>query len=227
VPRFTGEYDEDDRKTGMRGLGPALHHLSKQIEFGSKRMIRSLGIGRSAEDLRAGWIGYFALGIILILTGIAAMLMPDHSNFATSTILGAVLVIAGGATVIHAITIRGEHGYYWELLKGAAETAGGILIYLSPIKGAAAMTLAVAIVLLAQGVGQIGCGIKIKPQGGWLILALAGVASLVIGAMLIFKFPFERIEQPGAMAGLALALAGVAYIVMALARRNLKPERAA
>src|SRR5437868_5867290 len=83
--------------------------------------------------------------------------------------------------------IRGEHGYYWELLKGAAEAAGGILIYLSPIKGAAAMTLAVAIVLLAQGIGQIGCGIKIKPQGGWLTLALAGVASLLIGAMLIFK----------------------------------------
>ncbi|MFO0994011.1 MAG: DUF308 domain-containing protein [Hyphomicrobiales bacterium] len=189
-------------------------------------MIRSLGIGRSAAELRASWVGYFALGIILILTGIAAILLPDHSNFATSTILGAVLVIAGGATVIHAITIRGEHGYYWELLKGAAEAAGGILIYLSPLKGAAAMTLAVAIVLLAQGIGQIGCGIKIKPQGGWLVLALAGVASLVIGGMLIFKFPFERIEEPGPMAGLALAFAGVAYIVMALARRNLVPGSA-
>ena len=187
-------------------------------------MIRDLGIGRSAGELRAGWVGYFALGILLLVVGIAAKLLPDHSNFATSTVLGAVLAIAGGATVIHAITIRSQRGYYWELLKGAAEAAGGILIYLSPMKGAAAMTLVVAIVLLAQGIGQIGCSIKIKPQSGWLVLALAGVASLVIGGMLIFRFPFERIEEPGAMAGLALSFAGIAYLVMAFARRNLAPE---
>jgi len=190
-------------------------------------MIRALGIGRSASELRASWYGYLALGILLIATGVAAILLPEHSNFATSTILGAVLAIAGGATVIHAITIRGTRGYYWELLKGAAEAAGGILIYLSPMKGAAAMTLAVAIVLLAQGVGQIGCGIKIKPQGGWLVLALAGVFSLLIGFSLITRFPFERIDEPGPMAGLALGVAGIAYIVMAIARRNLTPETAA
>ena len=180
--------------------------------------------GRSAAELRAGWVGYFGLGVLLVATGVVAMMLPGHSNYATSTILGAVLAIAGGATVVHAITIRGTRGYYWELLKGAAETAGGILIFLNPMKGAAAVTIAVAIVLAAQGVGQIGCGLKIKPQGGWFVLALAGVASLLIGSALILRFPFSRLEEPGSMAGLALGFAGIAYIVMALARRNLTPQ---
>ena len=111
-------------------------------------MIRDLGIGRSASELRAGWVGYFALDILLLAVGITAKLLPDHSNFATSTVLGAVL-------------------------------------------------------------------------------ALAGVASLLIGGMLVFRLPFERIQEPGAMAGLALSFAGIACIVMALARRNLTPETSA
>ena len=34
----------------------------------------TLGMGRSAEELRAGWVGYLVLGAILIVTGIAAMI---------------------------------------------------------------------------------------------------------------------------------------------------------
>jgi uncharacterized membrane protein HdeD (DUF308 family) len=94
------------------------------------------------------------------------------------------------------------------------------------MKGAAALTLVVAIVLAAQGIGLMGCGLKMKPQGGWMVLALAGFVSLLIGIALVLRFPFNVVDQPGAMAGIALALAGTAHIMMAMARRNIRQDPA-
>ncbi|MFO1090046.1 MAG: DUF308 domain-containing protein [Hyphomicrobiales bacterium] len=164
--------------------------------------------------------GYFAVAAALLVLGLAAMLMPDYSNYASSTILGGVLAIAGIVTVWHAFSAQEWRGFAWELLKGAAEAAGGVLIYLNPMKGAAALTLIVAIVLLAQGVAQGGLGFRIRPQGGWRAVIGSGALSILVGLALLLRFPFDLIEEPGAMVGLAMCAGGLSYLVMALARRQ-------
>jgi uncharacterized membrane protein HdeD (DUF308 family) len=64
-------------------------------------------------------------------------------------------------------------GYNWQLLLGAGEMVGGIFIVINPLKGAAAVTLLVAIVVLALGVSQISQALKIRPQSGWAWLVEA------------------------------------------------------
>ena len=78
---------------------------------------------------------------------------------------------------------------------------GGIFIVINPLKGAAAVTLLVAIVVIALGIPQIGMALKIRPQSGWAWLAGAGLASLLLGVALIVRFPFNLTENPGVMAG--------------------------
>jgi uncharacterized membrane protein HdeD (DUF308 family) len=187
---------------------------------GMKNFERSgrLGEPGAAEDIP--WVGFLALGVGLVLCGIAAMLLPAYSNIATSTGLGIVLAVAGVLTVWHAFRSTTWGGFSFELLAGAAETVGGILIVLNPLKGAAAVTLLVAIVIGAQGIAQLALAWRIRPQPGWTWLAGASLLSLLVVLALLLRFPFDLIEQPGAMAGLALLAAGVAYVVMALGRRQ-------
>jgi uncharacterized membrane protein HdeD (DUF308 family) len=146
--------------------------------------------------------------------------LPDYSTYATGTILGSVLLIAGLATVWHAFSAPEWHGFSWELLKGAAEAAGGVLVFINPMKGAAALTLVVAIVLIAQGLAQGGLALRVRPQGGWGMLLGSAAISVLVGLALLLRFPFSMVEEPGAMVGLALAAGGIAYTVMAFARRG-------
>src|SRR5262249_60004890 len=156
------------------------------------------------------WREVVVVGAILVGWGVAAIFAPAVANFATSTLLGTLLVIAGGACVYQAMHTKDWAGYNWQLLLGAGEMVGGIFIVINPLKGAAAVTLLVAIVVIALGVPQIGLALKIRPQSGWAWLVGAGLVSLLLGVALIARFPFCLTEYPGVMAGISPFLGAAA-----------------
>jgi hypothetical protein len=44
----------------------------------------------------------------------------------------------------------------------------------------------------------------------------ASLATILIGAALVVRFPYPAFEAPGAVAGLAIALGGLGYIMIAI-----------
>src|SRR5499426_2603117 len=171
------------------------------------------------------WREFVVVGAILVACGVAAIFAPAVANFATSTLLGTLLVIAGGACVYQAMHTKDWAGYNWQLLLGAGEMVGGIFIVINPLKGAAAVTLLVAIVVIALGVPQIGLALKIRPQSGWAWLVGAGLVSLLLGVALIARFPFSLTENPGVMAGISLVGGGVAHAMIGFSQRIARGPR--
>jgi uncharacterized membrane protein HdeD (DUF308 family) len=171
------------------------------------------------------WGEFVVVGAILVACGVAAIFAPAIANFATSTLLGMLLVIAGGACVYQAMRTKDWAGYNWQLLLGAGEMVGGIFIVLNPLKGAAAVTLLVAIVVIALGVSQVGLALKIRRQSGWVWLLGAGLVSLLLGIALIARFPFSLTENPGVMAGISLVGGGVAHAMIGFSQRMAKRPR--
>jgi uncharacterized membrane protein HdeD (DUF308 family) len=165
------------------------------------------------------WGEFVVVGAILIACGVAAIFAPAVANFATSTLLGMLLVIAGGACVYQAMRTMDWAGYNWQLLLGAGEMVGGIFIVINPLKGAAAVTLLVAIVVIALGVSQVGLALKIRRQSGWAWLLGAGLMSFLLGIALIARFPFSLTENPGVMAGISLVGGGVAHAMIGFSHR--------
>ena len=174
---------------------------------------------------RFRWVGFLVLGIVLLLCGAAAIMAPVVSTIAASTVLGSLLAIAGVITIIQTFQVKGWAGFIWQLLCGAAEVVGGVLIWLTPMKGAAAIALLVAIVLVVQGFTQMGLALKIRPQRGWGWLFIAGLVSIAISAFLVLRFPYGTVTAPGAMAGLALVVAGISYVIMAMSWMTVGSER--
>jgi len=165
------------------------------------------------------WWEFVIVGAILVACGVATIFAPAVANFATSTLLGTLLVIAGGACVYQAMHTKDWAGYNWQLLLGAGEMVGGIFIIINPLKGAAAVTLLIAIVVIALGVSQIGLALKIRPQAGWAWLVGAGLVSLLLGVALIARFPFSLTTNPGVMAGISLVGGGVAHAMIGISQR--------
>ncbi len=180
------------------------------------------------EELHRGrshWVSFLVLGLVLLVCGAAAILAPAYSTIATSTLLGLVLAIGGAITIAQAINVRDWAGFNWQILLGAAEVVGGILIVANPLKGAAAVSLLVAIVIMTQGVVQLGLAWRVRPGPGWVGIFIAGVAAVVISIALVLRFPYASVESPGAMAGLALVFGGVAYVIMAFGNMKAAPGR--
>lgn len=173
---------------------------------------------KTAEQKK--WRGFFALGLLLIGGGAACLLLPVFSEFAASTIFGLVLVGIGIVKIIQSLWVKSWAGFVWQELSGAVELVGGVMIYLNPLKGALAITLLIAIVVFVHGFLQIAMSLKIRPAGGWWWFTVSGLIAWMASAALLLKWPLTRDLPSGSIAGIALLIAGVAYLGIALSTRN-------
>jgi uncharacterized membrane protein HdeD (DUF308 family) len=176
----------------------------------------------AAVSVRDKWGWFLALGITLILCGVFAVTLPSITSVAAGLVLGVTLVVVGLIKIIESFKVREWVGFLWQLMLGVVEVVGGVLIYVSPFKRAAAITLLVAIVFIVQGIAQIGLAFKVRPQPGWRWLFIAGVAALCASIALAMKFPYTRYYTPSTITGISLLLAGCAYVVIAFALRKIR-----
>ena len=175
-----------------------------------------------ATTLQAKWGWFLALGIVLALGGALAVAVPAVSTFAASVVLGIVLSLAGIVKMVQSLQVKEWSGFVWQELTGAVEVVGGILIYFSPLKGALAITLLIALVLLVHGLLQIALAVKVRNEDGWHWFAVSGVVALAASAALALKLPYTRTYEPGIVAGISLLVAGAAYIAIALTLRRAR-----
>jgi len=185
--------------------------------------VTKLEIRNAGDLLRSKWAWFLAVGVVLIVCGAVAVALPALSTIAASTVLGVVLVICGVVKIVEALQVKEWAGCVWQLLVGSVEMVGGILIYLNPMKGALAISLLIAIVFLIQGAIQITLAFKVRPQGGWGWLFASGLIAFTVTAAMVIKVRYTSIYTPGTLAGIALLVAGFAYVIIALSNRRAGP----
>ena len=166
------------------------------------------------------WKGFLGIGVLLAAGGILCLFLPVISDFAASTMFGLVLMVIGLVKIIQSLWIKSWAGFVWQELSGVVELIGGIMIYLNPLKGALAITLLIAIVVFVHGFLQQALSWKIRPTSGWWWFTLSGLIAWTASAALVAKWPLTRDLPSGSIAGIALLIAGVAYIGIALSTRN-------
>jgi len=174
----------------------------------------------TAEIFRGNWLWLVLLGLVLVVAGGAAILMPAVSAAPASKVLGTVLVISGLLQIVQSTKMLHWTGFAWHILLGCLATVGGALIYTDPFAGVVAITLLIAIILAIHGLAQIGFATRVRRQQGWHWFLVSGCIALVASALLLMKLPYSHSFTPATLAGVSLLFAGCAYIAMALASRK-------
>jgi len=166
------------------------------------------------------WKGFLGIGVLLLAGGALSLFLPVFSEFAASTIFGVVLMAIGIVKIVQSLKVKSWAGFVWQELAGVVELVGGIMIYLNPLKGVLAITLLIAIVVFVHGFLQIALAIKIHPTKGWYWFAVSGLIAWMPSAALFLKWPLTRELASGSIAGIALLIAGLAYVGIAFSTRN-------
>jgi len=173
------------------------------------------------EIVRAKWLSFFVLGLLLVLGGILSIALPVMSTLAVSLTVGILLAACGLVQIVQSFRTPGWSGFLWHLGLGVIQVIGGALIYLEPFAGAIAITLLIAIVLITIGLTQVGLAWRVRPHDGWGWLFLAGIVAVAAGLVLALKLPVAGLYTPGTMVGVSLVFSGTAYLMIALAARRI------
>ena len=177
-----------------------------------------------APVLSSGWS--LALGILLVIAGVAALLFPVIAAVAATLYLGWFALIAGAIAIVVAIKTRAEPEFGWRLLVGVVYVALGILLVANPVAGAASLALLVGALLAAAGVVEIALAFRLQPHRGWGWLLANGILSIVLAILIAIGWPLGSLVLIGYLVGFQIIMCGVARIAIGLAARDATPAPA-
>jgi uncharacterized membrane protein HdeD (DUF308 family) len=129
-------------------------------------------------------------GVLALLFGILALILPGAALIAFVALFAAWALIGGGSAVLASIRSRHtDRGWWMWLLFGIVSFIAGIVAILNPGITLLVLVLIMGVNALINGVLEIVMAIRLRKtiEREWL-LALAGAVSVIFG-VLVLAFP--------------------------------------
>lgn len=101
-----------------------------------------------------------AWGVLLIIAGILAILMPGIAALATALFLSWLLIFGGVFELAYAIQTRATGGFGWKLASGILILLLGIAILAVPLAGVVSLALLVGAFLIVGGIARVAAQAK-------------------------------------------------------------------
>jgi uncharacterized membrane protein HdeD (DUF308 family) len=184
---------------------------------------------RLQSEMRAAvhehWKSFLIEGILLVVLGLAAMIVPPIASLAVTIFLGWMFLISGIAGLALTFWARQMPGFWWSLISAALAVAAGIILLARPMQGTLTLTIVVGAYFLAEGVATIMYALEHRRELSerWTWMLVSGVLDILIAAMIITGLPGSAEWAIGLLAGINLLFGGASLIGVALAARKAEP----
>ena len=172
--------------------------------------------------VRAHWKAFLFEGILLVVLGLAAMIVPPLASLAVTIFLGWMFLVFGVAALAVTFWARQMPGFWWSLFSAALAVLAGGLLLARPAQGILTLTIVVGAYFLAEGVVTIMYALEHRRElsGRWSWLLLSGVMDLAIAFIIVAGLPGSAEWAIGLLVGINLVLGGASLVGMALAARQ-------
>src|ERR1700720_3652291 len=160
-------------------------------------------------SLRSHWKLFLIEGIVLVILGLAAVMLPLIATLATAILVGWVFLLSGIIGLAATFRMRHAPGFWWSLLSGIIGIAAGIVLLRWPLSGALSLTLVLTIFLVLEGVVSIMFALEHKRElsGRWGMMLLSGLVDLLLAGMIFAGLPGTAAWAIGLLVGINISLA--------------------
>jgi uncharacterized membrane protein HdeD (DUF308 family) len=172
------------------------------------------------EPLRAKWGWIVALGVIYVIVGMIALGSVVAATAASVVVVGIMMIIAGVAEVVNAFQIKTWGKFLFWVGLGVLYIIAGFVAFENPLLTAVVLTLLLGAALIASGIMRIILAFSIKEGTLWIWVALSGVVTLLVGLIILAKWPVSSLFVLGLFLGIDLVFAGASWIGIGLGLRK-------
>ena len=172
--------------------------------------------------VREHWKAALIEGILLVILGLAAMILPPLASLAVTIFLGWMFLISGIAGLALTFWARAMPGFWWSLFSAVLAILAGLVLLFQPVQGTLTLTIVVGAYFLAEGVVTIMYALEhrkeLSERWGWLLSA--GIMDILVAGIIIADLPGSAVWALGVLVGINMLFGGATLIGMALAARN-------
>jgi uncharacterized membrane protein HdeD (DUF308 family) len=172
--------------------------------------------------VREHWKAFLIEGILLVVLGLAAIILPPLASLAVTIFLGWMFLISGVAGLVLTFWARQMPGFWWSLISAVLAIGAGIILLAKPVQGTLTLTIVVGAYFLAEGVATIMYALEHRRELSerWSWLLFAGILDILIAGMIITGLPGSAEWAIGLLVGINLLFGGATLIGVALAARR-------
>jgi len=169
-------------------------------------------LGSDVAPLRTKWGWIVALGVIYVIAGFVALGSIMMATVASVFIVGIMMIVAGVAEVFNAFQVKGWGKFLVWALLGLLYIVAGFITFENPLFAAVLLTLMLGASLVASGVVRIFLAFSMKRETPWLWVLLSAVVTLLLGLLILARWPVNSVYILGLFLGIDLIMAGAAWI---------------
>jgi uncharacterized membrane protein HdeD (DUF308 family) len=179
-----------------------------------------------AEALHRHWVLYLIEGIVLIVLGALAIIIPPIATLAFTIFFGWLILISGIVGLVTTFWMRPAPGFWWSLISAILAIIVGILLLARPVSGALSLTLLLIAFFLIEGIASIMFALEhrrnLAQSWGWMLAS--GIVDVVLAALLFAGLPSTAAWAIGLLVGINMMFGGISLAAMAVQARRLVPE---
>src|ERR1700722_11626315 len=176
-------------------------------------------------SLHLHWRAFLIEGIVLLVLGLFAIVIPVVATIAVEIFIGWVLLVSGVVGLISNFRMRGAPGFGWALFSAVIAIAAGVILLAWPLSGVLSLTLILTAFLTIEGVASIMMALTHRHgfSARWALLLVSGIIDLILAAMIFLGLPATAAWAIGLLVGINMVFGGSTLISMALQARSLAP----
>ncbi len=154
------------------------------------------------------------LGVLSLIAGILALLNPFPASLAAVRLASWAFLIFGALQIIDAFSATGWGGKLWSLVLGVVAFLVGIDLLTEPLAGLIKLTMVLGVLFLVSGAFKLIVGWRVHRSDVKAAVILSGLASLLIGIIILSNFPASAATSLGIILGIELISNGVSAIAL-------------
>jgi len=157
---------------------------------------------------------YYAGGAITLLAGFFAMARPGLASVAITQIVGIICLVSGAALLISALFGKARKHRLLDFFSAALRLVVGLMLIIKVVQGIMALTLVLSAIFIAEGIFGIILAFGLRGKNpAWVWVLLNAIIALVLGGMLLAKFPSDSDWAIGLLFGINAVFVGVSMIM--------------
>jgi len=175
----------------------------------------------SRGEVRSAANWSIALSILMMVTGGMALFAPAITGVAVTLMFGWLLIVSGGLHLVYAWYSDRPGGVIWEILLGVFYAAIGVYLLTRPVAGLEALTLALAIYLVAASAVEFVIAYELRPIAGSGWFVFDGIVSLLMAVLIASGWPASSTYAVGTIVAVSIFISGFTRLMMSIAVKNV------
>jgi uncharacterized membrane protein HdeD (DUF308 family) len=172
------------------------------------------------EEVKKRAVWSIFMGAVTAVLGLFLIAYPLATATITTVLLGWSLIFVGIAQFVFALHSQTAGRFFLKIFSSLVYGLCGVALAVFPFEGVEALTGLLGTLLLVQAGLATVTAFQMRPLDGWGWFLADAIASLLLGILILAKWPSSSFWALGTLVGVSVLVSGIARIMIATKIRS-------